>query len=176
MKAAIFIHSSWNISANMNYPSSSSVGSISLASQFQHLLTPSYKITKAALNALTVDYGLTYAKEGFTFIVISPGVSTSSPFHQLAMKVVAIYVAKIWHSGSKQTLVEAQPICQLRSVRRRLYESAMKSLKKILESSSIFAFLNGFQMEFQKRILAVFFRGNAVVRSYSSSRKKIFVW
>lgn len=67
----------------MNLPSSSSVGSIAMAPQFQHLSTPSYKVAKAALNALTVDYALTFAKEGFTFIAVSPGVSISSSFHNL---------------------------------------------------------------------------------------------
>ncbi|KAJ9359962.1 hypothetical protein DTO027B9_1514 [Paecilomyces variotii] len=47
---------------------SSSVGSIAMAPQFQKMLTPSYKITKAALNSMTAEYGLTFAKEGFTFV------------------------------------------------------------------------------------------------------------
>jgi NAD(P)-dependent dehydrogenase (short-subunit alcohol dehydrogenase family) len=40
-----------------------------------HLLVPSYKITKAALNMLTKQYALEFADAGFTFVVISPGVS-----------------------------------------------------------------------------------------------------
>lgn len=35
---------------------------------------PAYKITKAALNMLTVQYAQAYAKEGFTFMSLSPGV------------------------------------------------------------------------------------------------------
>lgn len=46
-----------------------------MSSNYEHLLTPSYKITKAALNMMTVQYALTYAQEGFTFLAISPGVS-----------------------------------------------------------------------------------------------------
>lgn len=36
---------------------------------------PAYKISKAALNMLTVQYAQAYANEGFTFMAISPGVS-----------------------------------------------------------------------------------------------------
>jgi NAD(P)-dependent dehydrogenase (short-subunit alcohol dehydrogenase family) len=35
---------------------------------------PAYKITKAALNMLTVQYALEYEKEGFIIFAISPGV------------------------------------------------------------------------------------------------------
>lgn len=37
--------------------------------------TPAYKISKAALNALTVQYALSYQDEGFTFVALCPGVS-----------------------------------------------------------------------------------------------------
>ena len=36
---------------------------------------PAYKISKAALNMLTLQYAQTYASEGFTFLAVSPGVS-----------------------------------------------------------------------------------------------------
>lgn len=36
---------------------------------------PAYKITKAALNMLTVQWALDYDKEGFTFVALTPGVS-----------------------------------------------------------------------------------------------------
>lgn len=58
-----------------------------MAPQFQKMLTPSYKITKAALNAMTAEYGLTFAKEGFTFVAVSPGVSTS-PCHESGCSVL----------------------------------------------------------------------------------------
>ena len=37
--------------------------------------TPAYKISKSALNMLTVQYALDLEEEGFIFITISPGVS-----------------------------------------------------------------------------------------------------
>ncbi|KAL8643140.1 MAG: hypothetical protein Q9228_000265 [Teloschistes exilis] len=37
---------------------------------------PAYKISKAALNMLTVQYALSLEKEGFTFIIMSPGLRT----------------------------------------------------------------------------------------------------
>ncbi|EPE34734.1 NAD(P)-binding Rossmann-fold containing protein [Glarea lozoyensis ATCC 20868] len=52
---------------------STTVGSISMASRYSMMLVPSYKITKAALNMLTVLYAQTYAEEGFTFLAVSPG-------------------------------------------------------------------------------------------------------
>jgi NAD(P)-dependent dehydrogenase (short-subunit alcohol dehydrogenase family) len=55
---------------------STTVGSISMASTYSMMLVPSYKIAKAALNMLTVLYAQTYADEGFTFLAVSPGVST----------------------------------------------------------------------------------------------------
>lgn len=36
---------------------------------------PAYKISKAALNALTVQYALSYEGEGFTILAVNPGVS-----------------------------------------------------------------------------------------------------
>lgn len=42
---------------------------------FKPLSAPAYKITKAALNMLTVQYAQTYEQDGFTFMAISPGVS-----------------------------------------------------------------------------------------------------
>jgi NAD(P)-dependent dehydrogenase (short-subunit alcohol dehydrogenase family) len=38
---------------------------------------PAYKITKAALNMLTVQYALEYEKEGFIIFAVSPGVRGS---------------------------------------------------------------------------------------------------
>jgi NAD(P)-dependent dehydrogenase (short-subunit alcohol dehydrogenase family) len=35
--------------------------------------TPAYKVTKAAMNMLTVQYGLELGKDGFTLLAISPG-------------------------------------------------------------------------------------------------------
>ncbi|KAK9368882.1 hypothetical protein V1509DRAFT_621768 [Lipomyces kononenkoae] len=52
---------------------STTVGSIALARSFHPLPAPAYKITKAALNSLTIQYALDYEQEGFTFFALSPG-------------------------------------------------------------------------------------------------------
>jgi NAD(P)-dependent dehydrogenase (short-subunit alcohol dehydrogenase family) len=36
---------------------------------------PAYKISKVALNSLTVQYALELEKDGFAFVVVCPGVS-----------------------------------------------------------------------------------------------------
>lgn len=41
----------------------------------KHMPTYAYKISKAALNMLTVQYALDFADQGFAFLAISPGVS-----------------------------------------------------------------------------------------------------
>jgi NAD(P)-dependent dehydrogenase (short-subunit alcohol dehydrogenase family) len=51
------------------------MGSIAKAHLYAQAPTPAYKITKAALNMLSVQYAQQYASEGFTFLLISPGVS-----------------------------------------------------------------------------------------------------
>jgi NAD(P)-dependent dehydrogenase (short-subunit alcohol dehydrogenase family) len=48
---------------------------MTLASQFMHQPTPAYKISKAALNMLTVQYALDLCKDGFTILAVNPGVS-----------------------------------------------------------------------------------------------------
>ncbi|BDD55990.1 hypothetical protein MAP00_001470 [Monascus purpureus] len=52
---------------------SSTLGSITLASKFQLFPVPAYKVSKAALNMLTVQYALALEDEGFTVFTISPG-------------------------------------------------------------------------------------------------------
>ncbi|KAJ5129970.1 Short-chain dehydrogenase/reductase SDR [Penicillium bovifimosum] len=52
---------------------STTLGSVAMANAFRPLPTPAYKISKAALNMLTVQYAQQYADEGFTFLAISPG-------------------------------------------------------------------------------------------------------
>ncbi|KAK3984331.1 hypothetical protein QBC44DRAFT_337171 [Cladorrhinum sp. PSN332] len=49
------------------------LGSITLAQQMAVYACPAYKISKAAMNALTVQWALDYEKEGFTFVAVSPG-------------------------------------------------------------------------------------------------------
>ncbi|KAM4057723.1 short chain dehydrogenase [Hirsutella rhossiliensis] len=52
---------------------SSPLGSVGQANRFTWLPTPEYKITKAAMNMLSVQYAIAYEKEGFTVLAISPG-------------------------------------------------------------------------------------------------------
>ncbi|KAL9582346.1 MAG: hypothetical protein Q9212_003348 [Teloschistes hypoglaucus] len=52
---------------------SSTLGSITTAARYEPMPTPAYKISKAALNMLTVQYALSLEKEGFTCISMSRG-------------------------------------------------------------------------------------------------------
>ncbi|KAJ5467893.1 hypothetical protein N7475_005645 [Penicillium sp. IBT 31633x] len=52
---------------------STTMGSISMAEAFRSLPSPAYKISKAALNMLTVQYAKKYEDDGFTFLAVSPG-------------------------------------------------------------------------------------------------------
>ena len=50
------------------------MGSIALTGKFS-LPSPAYKISKVALNMLTMQYALAFAKKGFTFVALCLGVS-----------------------------------------------------------------------------------------------------
>ncbi|KAF9630224.1 putative short chain oxidoreductase protein [Lasiodiplodia theobromae] len=52
---------------------SSILGSIQMVSALKSMLVPAYKISKAAVNSLTVQYALELEKDGFTVVPISPG-------------------------------------------------------------------------------------------------------
>ncbi|KAM5477246.1 hypothetical protein MauCBS54593_000520 [Microsporum audouinii] len=52
---------------------STTMGSFEMTSRFQVAPTPAYKISKAALNMLTVQYAQSLEGEGFTVVAISPG-------------------------------------------------------------------------------------------------------
>ncbi|OBT72134.1 hypothetical protein VF21_08773 [Pseudogymnoascus sp. 05NY08] len=52
---------------------STTLGSTTLAPAAHYLPAPAYKISKAAMNALTVQYALDHEKEGFSFIALCPG-------------------------------------------------------------------------------------------------------
>ncbi|KAL9004066.1 MAG: hypothetical protein Q9188_003101 [Gyalolechia gomerana] len=56
-----------------NIFSTTPLGSITLSRSAHYLPAPAYKISKAAMNSLTVQYALDFEKEGFTFIALSPG-------------------------------------------------------------------------------------------------------
>lgn len=50
------------------------MGSITRAAEFTFQATPAYKISKAALNMLTVQYSLMFAMEDFIIFAVDPGV------------------------------------------------------------------------------------------------------
>ncbi|KAF2763105.1 NAD(P)-binding protein [Pseudovirgaria hyperparasitica] len=52
---------------------STTVGTFGMQDYFAAVPCPAYKITKAALNMLTVQYAQDYKKEGFTIIALTPG-------------------------------------------------------------------------------------------------------
>ncbi|KAK0759463.1 hypothetical protein N5P37_007651 [Trichoderma harzianum] len=52
---------------------SSSAGSISWANRYSFSPAYAYKITKAAMNMMAVQYAIEYEKYGFTFLTLSPG-------------------------------------------------------------------------------------------------------
>ncbi|KAF2259433.1 short-chain dehydrogenase-like protein [Lojkania enalia] len=52
---------------------SSTVGSIGMAQAYTILPVPAYKVAKAALNMLTVQYAQSFAAEDFTIVAVSPG-------------------------------------------------------------------------------------------------------
>ncbi|WP_411021298.1 SDR family oxidoreductase [Salmonella sp. s29923] len=52
------------------------VGSITYAKRFMVAPDPAYRVSKAALHCLTRLYALELEAEGFTFVAVSPGVST----------------------------------------------------------------------------------------------------
>jgi NAD(P)-dependent dehydrogenase (short-subunit alcohol dehydrogenase family) len=58
-------------------PRSSVMGSITYTNRFVNAPAYAYKVSKAALNMLTSRYALEYGHEGFTFLVLSSGVSVS---------------------------------------------------------------------------------------------------
>lgn len=49
---------------------------MTMAREVGYAPCPAYKISKAALNALMVQYALSYGDEGFAFLTVSPGVGT----------------------------------------------------------------------------------------------------
>lgn len=53
------------------------MGSLTMAEPFGIFPLPAYKISKAALNALTVQWAQALSSEGFVVTGINPGVSLS---------------------------------------------------------------------------------------------------
>ncbi|KAK2019100.1 NAD(P)-binding protein [Colletotrichum eremochloae] len=52
---------------------STTFGSLTIIPYVHYLPSPAYKISKAAMNALTVQYALDYGREGFSFMALCPG-------------------------------------------------------------------------------------------------------
>ena len=59
------------------------------ASKFTAAPTHGYKVSKAALNMLTMQYALEFGKDGFTVLALSPGVSRDSLFIHITLEGVA---------------------------------------------------------------------------------------
>ncbi|KAJ5452571.1 Short-chain dehydrogenase/reductase SDR [Penicillium cf. griseofulvum] len=79
------------------------VGSIAMADAFPHHTTPAYKISKAALNMLTVQYAQQYVDDGFTFLAISPGWLRTDLGSDLADLPVEIGAEKVLDIIQKTT-------------------------------------------------------------------------
>lgn len=54
------------------------MASLDKATTFKDMPVPAYRISKTALNMLTVQYAHALADEGFTCLAVSPGVCTST--------------------------------------------------------------------------------------------------
>ncbi|KAI7155833.1 hypothetical protein KC349_g6677 [Hortaea werneckii] len=52
---------------------STTLGSLALAPAYTFMPAPAYKISKAALNALTVQYALHFGAKGYSFMALCPG-------------------------------------------------------------------------------------------------------
>ncbi|KAJ5330200.1 hypothetical protein N7541_005985 [Penicillium brevicompactum] len=77
---------------------STTLASMTMADNFRLLPSPAYKISKAALNMLTVQYAKQYANDGFTFLGISPGwlrTDLGSPRADLSVELGAEKVLEI---------------------------------------------------------------------------------
>ena len=58
--------------------------------------TPAYKVSKAAVSMLIMQYALNLAHEGFTFILVNPGVSKlSSKPRRSSCKALLYTVASV---------------------------------------------------------------------------------
>lgn len=58
------------------------MGSLAMSSAFQETPTPAYKVSKTALNMLTVQYAEAFRDEGVTFIALCPGVCLLGLFYR----------------------------------------------------------------------------------------------
>lgn len=68
--------------------SGSTMGSLTMAEKFSGFPLPAYKISKAALNALTVQWAHALAKEDFVVVSLNPGVRINSLQISLTAKLM----------------------------------------------------------------------------------------
>ncbi|RDW68721.1 uncharacterized protein DSM5745_08481 [Aspergillus mulundensis] len=83
---------------------SSTVGSIAQAPKYQMSPTHAYKVSKAAMNMLTIQYALQYADEGFSVFAISPGwlkTELGGSYADLPVEVGAKEVVRYIRSGGR---------------------------------------------------------------------------
>lgn len=69
----------WPPGAKVSIYSSSIFGSMTQAREVGYAPCPAYKISKTALNALMVQYALSYEYEGSVFMAARPGVGRKCP-------------------------------------------------------------------------------------------------
>ncbi|KAB8268088.1 hydroxyacyl dehydrogenase [Aspergillus minisclerotigenes] len=81
---------------------SSIFGSISNAREVGYAPCPAYKISKAALNALMVQYALSYEDEGFVFLAVNPGSDMGGQDADLTVRQGAEAVLNIVMAASHQ--------------------------------------------------------------------------
>ncbi|KAL4765276.1 SDR family oxidoreductase [Aspergillus foveolatus] len=84
---------------------SSTLGSISLSPQFSRSPAHAYKISKAAMNMMTVQYALQYADEEFTVFAVSPGwlrTDMGGQYADLPVETGAEQVLKYVKNGGKE--------------------------------------------------------------------------
>ncbi|KAM3067367.1 hypothetical protein ACMFMF_009858 [Clarireedia jacksonii] len=76
-----------------------------MASAYAMAPVPAYKISKAALNILTVQYAHSFAQEEFTFLAVSPGwlrTDLGGPTADLDTETGAKAVLDIVHSHGSE--------------------------------------------------------------------------
>jgi len=82
------------------------VGSIARAPVYSIMAVPAYKVSKAALNMLTVQYAQSFADEGFTFLAVSPGwlrTDLGGESADLDVETGAKAVLEVVHGNGKES-------------------------------------------------------------------------
>jgi NAD(P)-dependent dehydrogenase (short-subunit alcohol dehydrogenase family) len=84
--------------------SSTTFGSINMAPTYKAVPAPAYKVSKAALNMLTVQYAQSFVDDGFTIVAVSPGVSISIQYPSTTPLLTHRF-----HSGYRPVWVARMP-------------------------------------------------------------------